>query len=301
MPIKRDNNRELNFSQIKDVINQLKKWLGKFDIQLTGGEPLIRPDALDIIKFSALDNGIWTHISSNGYIIDEHFAKKIVESGINSIGISLDALDPSIHDFIKNKPGSCQKAKEAIYILNKYRKENKHFKNLSIQTIITNKNLSELKKLLEFAKSNNLSGISYQPLFQNFGEPYDSDWYKRSPLWPFDLEQLNRVIDELIELRMEIDDENFNCNSVEYFNLLKSYFIYPNQRFLEKCTTEKNIYLNPNGDIFICPKFEPIGNVLRDKIYDIWYSKEAESQREKIKKCRLPCTLLMCIYDETAI
>ncbi len=65
--------------------------LGVKKIRLTGGEPLIRKDAREIIaRLSNLP--IELAITSNGYLIDEYL-DLFHEAGLKSVNISLDTLD----------------------------------------------------------------------------------------------------------------------------------------------------------------------------------------------------------------
>jgi len=65
--------------------------LGVKKIRLTGGEPLIRKDAREII--SRLSNlPIELAITSNGFLLDEYL-ELFQEVGLNSVNISLDTLD----------------------------------------------------------------------------------------------------------------------------------------------------------------------------------------------------------------
>lgn len=74
--------------------------LGVKKIRLTGGEPLIRKDAREII--SRLSNlPIELAITSNGYLIDEYL-DLFQEIGLKSVNISLDTLDADkFHEITK--------------------------------------------------------------------------------------------------------------------------------------------------------------------------------------------------------
>ena len=79
----------------KDEIETLSKifvGLGVNKIRLTGGEPLVRKDAGEIIKtLSKLP--VKLTITTNGSRLHE-FADILDESGVHSLNISLDTLQP---------------------------------------------------------------------------------------------------------------------------------------------------------------------------------------------------------------
>lgn len=72
--------------------------LGITDIRLTGGEPLLRPDVVEIV--SALD-GLRRQgleriaMTSNGVALPRH-ARALREAGLDDLNLSLDALDPQV-------------------------------------------------------------------------------------------------------------------------------------------------------------------------------------------------------------
>lgn len=74
--------------------------LGVKKIRLTGGEPLIRKDAREIIaRLSNLP--VELAITSNGYLIDEYL-DLFLEIGLKSVNISLDTLnEKKFHDITK--------------------------------------------------------------------------------------------------------------------------------------------------------------------------------------------------------
>lgn len=68
--------------------------LGVWKIRLTGGEPTVRPDFLDIVRNVAAVDGI-THLAltTNGYRLPER-AQDYYSAGIRAINVSIDTLDP---------------------------------------------------------------------------------------------------------------------------------------------------------------------------------------------------------------
>ena len=51
---------------------------------LSGGEPLFRPDIFDIAKY-AVAKGLTVALATNGTLVDEAMAKKIVDSGVSRV------------------------------------------------------------------------------------------------------------------------------------------------------------------------------------------------------------------------
>ncbi len=85
---------------------------------LSGGEPLFRPDIFDIAKY-AVKKGLTVALATNGTLVDEVMAKKIVEAGVSRVSISLDGADPETHDNFRKLKGSFERANEGFNHLKK--------------------------------------------------------------------------------------------------------------------------------------------------------------------------------------
>src|SRR5215813_1298256 len=75
---------ELTSEEWKGVLAKLQAWLGTFNLTFTGGEPFLRRDLLDIIKFAS-KIGLVTTVVSNGSLIDKALARQIVASGLDGL------------------------------------------------------------------------------------------------------------------------------------------------------------------------------------------------------------------------
>ncbi len=85
---------------------------------LSGGEPLFRPDIFDIAKY-AVKKGLTVALATNGTLVDEAMAKKIVDAGVSRVSISLDGADAETHDNFRKLKGSFERAIEGFNHLKK--------------------------------------------------------------------------------------------------------------------------------------------------------------------------------------
>ena len=92
---KSDNRKFLNIDEIRRLAKGFSE-LGVQKIRLTGGEPTVRKDFFEIIKILKNETDIKKIvITTNGYHLDKK-AKKLVDSGLNGINISIDSLDREV-------------------------------------------------------------------------------------------------------------------------------------------------------------------------------------------------------------
>ena len=82
----------LNTNELMSVISAAVS-VGIKEIRLTGGEPLLRPDIVDIVsRISALPNAPKLSLTTNGLRLAE-LARPLKDAGLERINVSLDTLD----------------------------------------------------------------------------------------------------------------------------------------------------------------------------------------------------------------
>ena len=91
--IKKEHKDFLSFEDIGRIV-QAAAELGIWKIRLTGGEPLIKKDITSLVRIIKSVEGIkHIGITTNGTLLSG-LAQKLKSSGLDSINISLDTLDP---------------------------------------------------------------------------------------------------------------------------------------------------------------------------------------------------------------
>ena len=83
---------ELSTEECVRLIDQIAEVNKGCLLVITGGEPLTRPDILDIARH-AVQQGFMVVFGTNGMLIDDAMAKRLVEIGVVGVGISIDSLD----------------------------------------------------------------------------------------------------------------------------------------------------------------------------------------------------------------
>ena len=111
---------------------------------LTGGEPLLRRDILEIVQRAA-ERGLWVVVGTNGVRITENVAQRLAEAGARGLSLSLDALDPDRHDRFRKVRGAWQNTVEGAGILNRTGLP------FIVQTTAGSHNLGELEAIADFA------------------------------------------------------------------------------------------------------------------------------------------------------
>ncbi len=141
----RGKRTELSTKEILRIVKALSDY-GVRWFFVTGGEPMRRPDLLQVLG-RAKELGMKTGVSTNGYFICEKNAKKIAEV-TESNQVSVDGIGQT-HDRFRRKPGAFKRAMNAIRLMKRY-----GCRQVCLTSTITPHNFNELEQLYELAKKN---------------------------------------------------------------------------------------------------------------------------------------------------
>jgi len=135
---------ELGTEECFRVIDEIAAFAPECITILTGGEPLLRRDILEIVR-RASERGLWVVVGTNGVSITENLARRLAEAGARGLSLSLDALDPDRHDRFRNVRGAWRNTVEGAEILNRTGLP------FIVQTTVGSHNLGELEAIADFA------------------------------------------------------------------------------------------------------------------------------------------------------
>ena len=135
---------ELGTEECFRVIDEIAAFAPECLTILTGGEPLLRRDILEIVRRAA-ERGLWVVVGTNGVSITENLAQRLAEAGARGLSLSLDALDPDRHDRFRKVRGAWRNTVEGAEILNRTGLP------FIVQTTAGSHNLGELDAIADFA------------------------------------------------------------------------------------------------------------------------------------------------------
>ncbi|WP_406676121.1 putative heme d1 biosynthesis radical SAM protein NirJ2 [Moorella sp. ACPs] len=134
---------ELSTAEAKNLIDEAVK--AGFRIMIfSGGEPLLRPDLLELIAYAAA-RGLRPVLGSNGTLLTPDLARELKKAGAQAIGISLDSCAPDRHDRLRQKAGAWH---EALAGMAACREAGLPFQ---VHTTVFDWNQDELEKLTDLA------------------------------------------------------------------------------------------------------------------------------------------------------
>ncbi len=135
---------ELNTEESKRLIDQISE-VSRPLLILSGGEPLLRQDVFEILRYGT-EKGLRMGLGSNGGLIDAKVAKELKEAGVKTVSISLDSSVPKHHDEFRGVSGSWEKAVNAIKAL----RENNVL--VQVNTTLTQQNYNEIDDIMSLVE-----------------------------------------------------------------------------------------------------------------------------------------------------
>ncbi len=237
------------FGETKLTLEDIRKLadeadtLGVYEIDIQGGEPLLNPQLFDILDAIQTER-FYVYITTNGWFLDMEMAKKLAESGVDRISISIDAFSQEEHDKFRKKEGSFKRCIEAIY--NTQMAGMKAYVNIVVGRY--NAQSKELKDFVNYLEENNC-GIVF-----NCASP-TGNW--RNHYEVMLTEEDSKALEQLKSDHPSIIRDLWN-----YFN--------PEDKLVYGCPAVNLFYVNPKGDILPCPYIHTkLGNIKEEPLKDI--------------------------------
>jgi hypothetical protein len=150
---------EPTLQEIREMYRTLRaeKPVAPLAIQITGGEPTLRDDLIEIIKMAKEEGFSHVQLNTNAIRLskDPELAKKVREAGVNTVYMSFDGTtaktNPKNHWEIPKALENCRKAKMGVVL---------------VPTIIRGVNDQEVGNILKFAIDNIdvIRGVNFQPV-----------------------------------------------------------------------------------------------------------------------------------------
>ena len=134
---------DLSYEESCAVIDQLAEY-APFILVLSGGEPLWRRDVFDLAKRARARN-IKVALATNGTLVDDLMADRIVDAGIRRVAISLDGATSRSHDFFRGQPGAFDAAVAG------FRRLRARGMSMQVNTTVSQNNIDELPALYQLA------------------------------------------------------------------------------------------------------------------------------------------------------
>jgi radical SAM protein with 4Fe4S-binding SPASM domain len=249
---------ELTTEESKNLIDQICE-VSRPLLILSGGEPLLRPDVYELVRYGA-SKGLKMGLGSNGSLIDAIAAKRLKDAGIETVSISLDSHIPEQHDEFRGVGGSWEKSVGAIKAL----QENGVL--VQVNTTLTQQNYDQIDDIMSLAEN---LGVENFHLF--FLVPTGRG-VKMTDISPAKYE--NMIKTTFAKVAKHKLNVRPSC-APQFMRIAKDMGL-DMSRWIRGCLA--GLYycrVYPNGDITPCP-YLPIklGNIREKSFKEIWFNSD---------------------------
>lgn len=248
--------RELTTRECLDLIVEMKR-LGNEMLILTGGEPLLRKDIYDIAR-CASDQGIWVVMGTNGVLVTDRVAEKMVECGVKGVGISIDSIDPEKHNTFRGGPNAWEYSVRALEICRA------HGLQVLVQTTVMEMNRAEIPQLIDFAQQRGAWSFNLYFLVQTGRGQTMSD---------LSAVQTEGILSDLVDAQEQAKPMLVRSKCAPHFKRI-SYEKGLGGLESGGCMAgTQYCRITPEGDVTPCPYMGLVtGNVLEQSLTEIWES-----------------------------
>lgn len=247
--------RELTTEESKACITEFAS-LGVKSIFMSGGEPLLKGDLLELVKHSQ-DEGIMMFLCTNATLLSEKRGIQLKEAGLQGVFVGLEGASPEVVDKFSGVEGTLEAKIEGI------RGSIKAGLLTSVDFVCTAYNYHELEPLIHLARTLKIQGFSLKRFVPaGRGKEHMSD------LW-VEPAQYQEVINTYCSHVLTSDSINFSAHEPLVTGRLTE--IKKKTGYLTTCQVGIWCGINHSGDVLPCPMMPiTLGNLRDETLADIW-------------------------------
>lgn len=270
--------KEFSTERFKELIREFAE-LGTPGIGFTGGEPLLREDIFELMA-ETRRQGMIAHLNTNGWLLDDTCAHRLIESGVDSVNISLDGATADTHDRIRARSGAFDHAIAAVERLVRLKKTHNSPIRIKTVAVISETNIGEVPEMLALGRKLGISCVELIPRQPFTGQPGNACGNRDL------LEKVDRLVGlltskEYAEVPLE--------NSPAHVRLFHASFAgLPSP---VPCRAGYNsLAVDCYGNLFPCVPWinwgRTTGSIVNDSLSRIWNSHAYQTHRETTGLCR---------------
>ena len=266
-------------------------------VLVRGGEPFLFKGIIELLHYIN-DKGIFLSIDTNGTLLD-HYAADL--STINKMHITFSVDGPEqVHDAVRQMPGSFQKIRRNIALLNELEKKNGNAISKSVCFTISKYNYDALGCMADVVRSLSLSSINIVPYYYvpaEVGATYNEELKNNFDCCAFSWKGFHHETSgvKFERFRKELRTYRATLGNVHDYPYLplteEEYQVWFDDPLTPVKSTacsnlENLIDIQPTGEANFCVDFPDysIGNVKQATIESLWNGSRAQRFREYRRK-----------------
>jgi MoaA/NifB/PqqE/SkfB family radical SAM enzyme len=271
--------------------------LGMEELQLSGGDPLLYPHLVEVIRAAKAHPGVFVLMNSVGTGITVEKAREIIDAGLGAWNFSVDTLDPAKYEKLRGVRNALPTIMKAIDTVRRAGADNPDFR-MNYMTVITRTNFREIPDLVAHCVD---TGIASIYLMNVYGDTTGASLLTVPEIGEFRDEVVPAV---LAVLRDKNTPEVVQTNAA---HVLGTFFsrenpddnyaqgiYWPDADSVRKACRVPNFYtlIEPDGRALPCCLVEishqgEVGNVMDQPLAEVWTGEVFETfRRDRIPYCQ---------------
>ncbi len=253
---------DLDLEHNKEVINKIAED-GISNMTFTGGEPLLYPNILELLKL-AEEKGIKSKLITNGQILATNPKIREVYNHLDTITLSIDSINNELNEKMGRGYNHFNNIKTVLDTLREY------YVKVNINTVVSKMNIDYLQELGEFLNDYNINAwriFKFVPLRET----------------------------------AKINEKQFEISKVDFRIHRPLFASFPNIQKVEyredNDMENKYVLIMPNGNVVVTENKEDvtIGNILENRISELLENRTVTKIPQVVRKIRT----LIAYNDET--
>ncbi len=264
MPRDLAGGREMSIAEVRRVIRVFKEDARIPFFSLTGGEPLLRGDLEEMIRF-ARSLGLEVNLITNGILADARRARSLFKAGLRTAQVSVEGPEASLHDQLTARPGSFQATLAGIRSL--------QAAGVSVQTntTISAVNAAAADSMPAFLKSLGVSRFAMNLYLPPGAAREDAGPFAERLFFPY--EKAGTVVERVRAAALKAGLTFYWYSPLPHCH----YNTVARGLGNKSCAAMDGLLsVSPAGDVLPCSSYpESMGNLMRQGFRDIWFSERA--------------------------
>jgi AdoMet-dependent heme synthase len=267
---------------------KLSRELGRFEnLNLSGGEPFIRPDFAEVCSLFVEGNGVrQIYVPTSGYFTDrtEAAVRKVLAHPSLDLFVcelSLDGM-PEYHNRFRGNPKSFDLAMQTYEMLAALQKEDPRLRIHSVGTA-THENMDELRRLTKYLHDR-CPAMDHHNLAVIRGDR------KNQSLKGPALEQYRELYRYVASVWKDREQGRFGAVVEPLLQWAKGKTMETDRQYVPCTAGNLTGVVYANGDVSVCETHPPLGNLRKRSFFEIWDSPEAQALRASIRARECHCT-----------
>jgi PqqA peptide cyclase len=249
---------ELSTDAWRNVFTQAAE-LGVLQADFTGGEPLARPDIVELVS-AAREAGLYVNLITSGLPLDQARLEKLVAAGLDHFQLSFQGAHPEIASEISGTTTHAQKLRVLEWLRG-------HRVAVTLNFVIHRRNMDQLPEMLAIAEASCATRVEFANV-QYYGWAFAN----RENLLP-----TREQLDNSLEILKQVQERLRGKMRIEY--VVPDYYA----KFPKACMGgwgRKLMLIVPSGDVLPCHAARVIPrltfeNVRDHSLREIWESSAA--------------------------